>query len=101
MTRPMDKFFMRCSCADVLTALAVVAVGALFVAAAWWFVALGFGLLAAVVLGALAFCLFGVLVALTAPLWGVALGLLYLIALFLLMPFYHLGTQFFKTHRAS
>lgn len=79
--------------------VAVLAV-ALFLAAAWWFVALGFGLLAAVLLGALAFCAIGVLIALTAPLWGLALGLLYILVLFLLMPFYHLATCF-KTHKAS
>lgn len=69
--------------------------------AAWWFVALGFGLVTAVLLGALTFCLLGVFLALTAPLWGLALGLLYLLALILLAPFYHLATQCFKTHKAS
>ena len=73
---------------------------ALFVAAAWWFVALGFGLVAAVLMGALAFCAFGVLIALSAPLWGLLLGLLYILALLLLMPFYHLATCF-RTHKAS
>ena len=103
MTRPMPRFFMlrSCSCADALAALVAVFAAALFVAAAWWFAALGFGLLAAVLLGALAFYAFGVLVALTAPLWGLALGLLYIAGLVLLMPFYHLATQCFKTHRAS
>ena len=62
---------------------------------------MGFGLLAAVLLGALTFCAFGVLIALTAPLWGLALGLLYLLALLLLMPFYHLATQCLRTHKAS
>ena len=85
----------------MLAALIAVLAVAIFVAAAWWFVALGFGLLAAVLLGALAFCAFGVLVALTAPLWGLALGLLYILALLLLMPFYHLATQCFRTHKAS
>lgn len=74
---------------------------ALFAAAAWWFADLGFGLVAAVLMGALAFCMFGVLIALTAPLWGLALGLLYILALLLLAPFYHLATQCFKTHKAS
>jgi len=93
--------FRSCSCTDALAAFVAVLAVALFVAAAWWFVALGFGLLAAVLLGALAFCAFGVLVALTAPLWGLALGLLYILVLFLLMPFYHLATQCFRTHKAS
>ncbi len=74
---------------------------ALFAAAAWWFAALGFGILTAVLLGTLVFCAFGVLIALTAPLWGLALGLLYVLALLLLMPFYHLATQCFRTHKAS
>ena len=74
---------------------------ALFAAAAWWFAALGLGLVAALLLGALVFYALGVLIALTAPLWGLALGLLYLLALILLAPFYHLATQCFKTHKAS
>ena len=45
--------------------------------------------------------MFGVLIALTAPLWGLALGLLYIAGLVLLMPFYHLATQCFRTHKAS
>ena len=57
--------------------------------------------MAAVLLGALTFCAFGVLIALTAPLWGLALGLLYFLALILLVPFYHLATQCFKIHKAS
>ena len=94
MTRPMPRFFMfhSYSCADALAA---------FVAAAWWFVALGFGILAALLLGALAFCTFGVLIALTAPLWGLALGLLFIAGLVLLMPFYHLAAQCFRIHKAS
>ena len=103
MTRPMPRFFMfrSCSCADALAALVTVLAVALFAAAAWWFAALGFGILTAVLLGALVFCMFGVLIALTAPLWGLALGLLYILALLLLMPFYHLATQCFRTHKAS
>ena len=103
MTRPMPRFFMfrSCSCADALAALVTVLAVALFAAAAWWFADLGFGLVAAVLMGALAFCMFGVLIALTAPLWGLALGLLYILALLLLAPFYHLATQCFKTHKAS
>ncbi|WP_299077545.1 hypothetical protein [uncultured Fretibacterium sp.] len=93
--------FRSCFCADALVALVPVLAVALFAVAAWWFAALGFGLLAAVLLGALAFCAFGVLVALTAPLWGLALGLLYIAGLVLLTPFYHLATQCFRTHKAS
>lgn len=93
--------FRSCSCADALAALVTVLAVALFAAAAWWFADLGFGLVAAVLMGALAFCMFGVLIALTAPLWGLALGLLYILALLLLAPFYHLATQCFKTHKAS
>ena len=85
----------------MLAALVAVLVVALFVTAAWWFAALGFGLVAAVLLGALTFCVFGILIALTAPLWGLVLGLLYIAGLVLLMPFYHLATQCFKTHKAS
>ena len=85
----------------MLAALVAVLAVALFVTAARWFAALGFGLLAAVLLGALAFCALGVLIALTAPLWGLALGLLYILALLILAPFYHLATQCFKTHKAS
>ena len=55
----------------------------------------------ATLLKALAFCAFGVLVALTAPLWGLALGFLYILVLFLLMPFYHLAAQCFRIHKAS
>lgn len=52
-------------------------------------------------LGALAFCTFGVLIALTAPLWGLALGFLYIAGLVFLMPFYHLAAQCFRIHKAS
>lgn len=49
----------------------------------------------------MAFCTFGVLIALTAPLWGLALGFLYIAGLVFLMPLYHLAAQCFRIHKAS
>ena len=108
MTRPMDKVFMVPSSeskvfqADgFLASVLAVATVLLFAGIAGWFLMLGFGLIAAVFLGVLAFCALSVFFAVTAPIWGLILSLFYVLLLILVAPFYSLYMRFSRTHRAS
>ena len=96
MTRPIDKDCILRSC-DVLTALAPVLTAGLFVV----FV-LAPGIIPwMLVVGAIVFCLVALLAALTAPLWGAALGLAWLAVAALLAPLYHLWGKVSRAYKAS
>ena len=96
MTRPIDKDFIFRSY-DVLVALAPVLVVCLLAVT----FALDVNLLGMLVVGTLAFWLLCALFILTAPLWGLALALLWYAAMLAAMPFYWLWTQIRSTHKAS
>ena len=86
---------------DVVAALLVAFAAVLFFGVAGWLLFLGFGLISAVLLGSLTFFLLGVFFALTAPIWALALSLIYVLLIVVLTPFYSLYTAFRQTHKAS